>query len=285
MIAFNNERVIEQAIKGVVGQRFNEPFELVIVDDCSTDSTFAVAEKWQKKYPDIIKLYRNKNNIGLQANYLEAYSHCTGKYLALCDADDYWCSARKLATQVKYMEEHPECAVTFHRVVNLYESDGTMSLSNGGQKADTTIADIARSNYITNCSVMYRRELVDLTALPDWILSDFFPDYATHMFYAAKGSIHYFKRPMAVYRKSSQGAWSLVDSRRRLEVSLNIRKKLMEHFADRPEVVEGLRFASENIEKAIDNLGAGPQKKPRLLSSLRAFVSRFLPAPKPALPV
>ena len=247
MIAYNKERLIARAIEGVVRQRAPFAIELIIVDDASTDATLGVARMWQERYPEIIKVFANKTNLGLQANYIEAFSHCTGKYLAICDADDYWCSPSKLRRQVQYMEKNPGCAITFHRVINHYTADSTKSLSNGGQSVDTTIADLARSNYITNLSVVYRRSLVDLRNLPEWLADDRSPDYAMHMLYAAWGTIHYFRRPMGVYHIAGEGAWSMTERYRRLEMSLSVRHRLMVHFAHMPEVVAGLRGAAESI--------------------------------------
>lgn len=248
MIAYNKEHEIADAIKGVVGQRCPFRVELVIVDDRSTDSTFEVASHWRDRYPDIIRLYRNETNKGLQANYLEAFSHCSGRYLAICDADDFWIDRSKLRRQIGYMESHPDCALTFHRVINIYQADGSKSLSNGGTLGpDLDVEALSRSNFITNLSVVYRRALVDTSRLPEWILEERSPDYAIHMFYAARGRIHYFSRPMGVYRIAPTGAWSMTERYRRLAMSLTVRKRLIDHFADRPEVVEGLRSAATQI--------------------------------------
>ncbi len=314
MIAYNKADVIGDAIKGVVSQWAPFEIELIIVDDASTDTTYAVASEWARRYPDIIKLYRNAANKGLQANYVEAFSHCRGKYLAVCDADDYWIYRRKLAVQVGYMERHPECALTFHRVVNYYEKDGTMSLSNGGQRRDCDIIALSRSNFITNLSVVYRKDLVDLTRLPSWILDDRSPDYAMHMLYARHGNIHYFRRPMGVYRIGASGAWSLTERYRRLEMSLSVREHLLDTFGDRPDGVSGLERSVRDIlvamvsaagdddarrsyalgklrqrfpdfdEAAIQQYGtavATQSSVKKLLTFIRASVSRLLPLPKP----
>lgn len=306
MIAFNKEATIDEAIRGVMKQKGRFDLTLIIMDDCSTDRTGEIALEWAERYPEKIKYFRNAHNLGLQGNYLEGFQHCSGDYLAICDADDYWFSSRKLARQVGYMEANPECAITFHRVVNYYESSGEMSLSNGGQVADTTLADLARGNYITNLSVVYRRRLVDLTALPAWIADDRAPDYAFHMLYASHGPIHYFRRPMGVYRLSSDGNWSMTDRYRRLKMSLDVRLNLIRELADRPEAVVGLKAAAANILSAMQqcadtadrqdfirrqsaDLGielhpaipsVAHRRRP-LLSRFRAAVSRLIPRPRP----
>lgn len=118
MIAYNKEQYIGEAIAGVVHQRCDFPIELIVMDDCSTDRTADIVKGWQARYPEIVNYHRNERNLGLQGNYLAGFKHCQGEYLAICDADDYWFYKKKLAKMVGYMDEHPECAISFHRVVN-----------------------------------------------------------------------------------------------------------------------------------------------------------------------
>ncbi len=247
MIAYNSERYIDDAIRGVVAQQGEFDIQLIICDDCSTDSTAAIVEQWVKKYPDIIDFHRNEKNLGVQGNYLEAFKYVKGDYMAMCDADDYWIDSSKLARQVGYMESHPDCAITFHRVINYYEDSGVKSFSNGGQKTDPTFADLSRSNFITNMSVLYLRRLVDLSQLPDWLKDVRLVDYPMHMFFAAKGDIHYFNRPMGVYRQSESAIWSMAQQTYRREMALIVRLHLLDYFANQQVNLDGLRSASKNI--------------------------------------
>lgn len=283
MIAYNKAGCIAEAIAGVVRQRTDFDVELIIMDDCSTDATPEIIREWHARYPDIIRPVRNERNLGLQGNYMAGFRLCRGKYMAICDADDYWCSRRKLARQVRYMEAHPDCHVSFHRMVNFYEDTGEKSLSNGGTKTITTLADLSRSNYITNSSVMYRRERVDLQHLPAWVADITAPDYAMHMLYAAEGHIRFFGRPMGVYRKAAGSAWSMTRQLERLRMSVAVRERLLEHYADRPEAATGLREAIAALQRSMEREAAGtPQQVRRsVLSRVRAAVSRVLPLPKP----
>lgn len=241
MIAYNQEKLIERGIKGVVNQQRPWPVELVVVDDNSTDGTYDVARRMQERYPDVVRVFRNPVNLGLQKNYLEAFRHCRGRYLAMCDADDYWCSRKKLRRQVEYMESHPECALTFHRVINHYAGTGQKSLSNPGQPSDTDIQALSRSNFITNCSVVYRREKVDLENLPEWI-TDGWPDYPLHMLYASHGTIHYFHQPMAVYRQGGKGAWTAAGAYGQLRKAITVRRHMLDYFSG-----EGIESAGKEL--------------------------------------
>lgn len=250
MVAYNAGKYIREAIAGVVRQKTSFAVELLVLDDCSTDSTGEIVKQLAGSYPQI-RYIRNETNLGSQGNYLKGFRMSRGRYMALCDADDYWCCRRKLARQVEYMENHPECALTFHRVINYYESTGEKTLSNGSHPEEYSAETLSRSNYITNLSVMYRRELVDLDNLPAWITDHRSPDYAIHMLYAVRGTIHYFARPMGVYRKVDGAIWSTAGEYRRLKMSLDMRRSLMKEFEGRREVVEGLRTASVAIVLAM----------------------------------
>lgn len=251
MIAYNKADYISDAIKGVVCQRTPFPIELIVMDDCSTDATGQIAKQWQNRYPEIVRYFRNPSNLGLQRNYIEGFRHVRGKYLAICDADDYWFYRGKLRKMVGYMDAHSDCTVAFHRVVNYYESTGEKTFSNGSTPADCDVRLLSTSNFITNLSVLYRADAVDLGNLPEWILEDRAPDYALHMLFASRGTIHFFRRPMGVYRKAAGSAWSLNDQFTRYRMSLKVRLNLMREFAGRPEIVDGLRSASSDIVRAM----------------------------------
>ncbi|MCM1293418.1 MAG: glycosyltransferase [Bacteroides sp.] len=304
MIAYNKASTIDEAIRGVVKQKGCFKLRLIVMDDCSTDSTGAIAQEWQRRHPDIVDYHRNEHNLGLQGNYLAAFALCSADYVAICDADDYWISRKKIARQTAYMESHPNCMITFHRVVNLYESSGEMSLSNGGQKSDTGIEDLARGNYITNLSVMYRTGKVDLKKLPDWIRTDRSPDYAFHMLHAAHGSIHYFSRPMGVYRQAAGSAWSMTEQYERLRMSLTVRLNLLTEFTGIHEVEKGLLAATGSILNAMSGCADSEQRKQfvadkarqlnitlsqesatqpghrRLVSRIRGALSKLIPTPR-----
>lgn len=260
MLAYNSEKYIATAIRGVVKQKTNYRIQLVLSDDVSTDGTYEICRRYKEQYPDIITLRRNSRNIGLQANFMEAYKCCEGEYIAMCDGDDYWCDMHKLQMMTDYMDSHKDCAVAFHRVINYYEDKGTKSLSNGGQKADITILDLARSNTITNCSCMYRR--ANCPVLPQWISQIKLCDYAMHILNASHGYIHYFNRPMAVYRQHASAIWSLKnleDREKKLNMALHVRELIMDNLSEsQPEACRIIRdahtrFAMNEIRFSLDH--------------------------------
>lgn len=78
------------------------PTEVVVVDDCSKDSTIAILEKYAKKYP--IKGYKNNTNLGVNKNFEKAVSLCSGDYILLCDQDDVW-FPNNIKTKINSLEK------------------------------------------------------------------------------------------------------------------------------------------------------------------------------------
>jgi glycosyltransferase involved in cell wall biosynthesis len=113
MLTYNHAPFIAQAIEGVLQQKTNFPFELVIGEDCSTDNTREIVFEYQKKYPDIIRVVTSDRNVGMNNNGLRTLHACQGKYIAFCEGDDYWHNPGKLQKQVEYLEGHPECGLVY----------------------------------------------------------------------------------------------------------------------------------------------------------------------------
>lgn len=218
MLAYNIGAYMEEAIRGVIRQQTSYPVQLVIAEDCSTDHTLEICLRYQNQYPDIITLVRHEKNAGLQRNFIDAHRHCVGEYIAICDGDDYWTDKHKLQKMTDFMDSHPDYSTCFHRVVNYYEEDGSKSLSNGKQQTVSTVIDLARNNFITNSSSLFRRKYYP--EVPAWFAQITSCDYAMHLLNAQHGPIYYFRKPMAVYRKHGKGIWSEAASDKRLNASL-----------------------------------------------------------------
>lgn len=291
MLTYNQVNYIDEAIRSVMLQECDFSFELVIGNDASTDETFARCESWKLRFPDRIVLLNNPKNLGLAGNFVETYRHLRGEYVAICEGDDWWCCSHKLQRQVDWMDEHLDFSCCFHRVVNYYQNRGTKSLSNGGQAVDTTILDLAQRNYISNVSALFRRGLFG--ELPEWMNKVSTYDLAIHLLNAAHGPLHYMKAPMAVYRQHSAAIWSRTGQEKRWEISIQVRKRLIAHFAkSRPDVSALLEAHIQRIKAEREcffaaqregrNWSAGGRKTvfQYMLSKARALVSYFMPVPR-----
>lgn len=115
---YNQADLVQRAIESVQNQQ-NVDFEHIIIDDGSTDGTIdAIITCPHTNITLLIRPHR-----GLMTTYLDGFSNCTGQYIAICDADDYWVNPLKLKWQVEYMESHPRAAICF-TPVEVHEADG-----------------------------------------------------------------------------------------------------------------------------------------------------------------
>ena len=103
-VTYNHADFIKQTLEGFVTQKTNFPFEVIIADDCSTDGQQDIIKEYAKKYPDIIKPIFHSHNTGSYQNLLDAASACKGKYVAMCDGDDYWTDENKLQKQADFID-------------------------------------------------------------------------------------------------------------------------------------------------------------------------------------
>ena len=166
MITYNHEPYIAQAIEGVVKQETEYPFELIIGEDCSTDSTRKIVLEYQKKYPAIIRVIAWNKNVGMIKNGKKAISACRGKYIAICEGDDYWIDLLKLQKQVIFLENNPDYGLVHSDCDKLYQGskkqiknvNGTLKKSY--EKCFNPFNGILTGDYsIFTCSVMVRTSL------------------------------------------------------------------------------------------------------------------------------
>jgi len=204
MITFRHELYIRQAIEGVLIQETNFDFELVIADDCSPDSTSEIVKSIIKNHPkgDKIKYFRHKENIGMQPNGMFAYNQCHGKYIALCEGDDYWTDPLKLQKQVDFLENNLEYVLCFHQV-DILKLDGEIVedfITKVPDDYETIEALATFGNYIHTPSVVFRNVIKEFSF--EFELSPI-GDYFFYIMLAEHGKLKYLKEKMAVYRFGS----------------------------------------------------------------------------------
>lgn len=126
MVTYNHESYIRQAIDGVMMQKTDFEFELVIGEDCSTDRTREICFEYQKKYPDKIRvIWWHENVSKYGGNKRRTIAHCRGEFLAFCEGDDYWTDSLKLQKQVNLMRQYPSAGLCLTSAEILQENGKT----------------------------------------------------------------------------------------------------------------------------------------------------------------
>ena len=127
-ITYNHKDYVEKALRSVLEQETDFPFEVVVGDDCSTDGTQDILKRIAKEYPERealrpsdrqVRLFLREENTGGRPtlNVYETTKRCTCEYLAYLEGDDYWTDTHKLQKQVSFLEEHDEYIAVTHRLV------------------------------------------------------------------------------------------------------------------------------------------------------------------------
>ena len=119
---YNHALFLEKTLDSVLEQKTNFPFRLLIGDDFSTDGSIEILKRYEREFPDKIKVIYQPKNLGLNSserNGIIILKKSTAKYIALLDGDDYWTDAYKLQKQVDFLESNPEFSICFHLVESI----------------------------------------------------------------------------------------------------------------------------------------------------------------------
>ncbi len=123
-VTYNHAPYIAQAIESFLAQKTTFPFEIVIGEDCSTDGTREIVFGYANRYPKLIRVVASEKNVGGMNNFQRTFAACRGKYVAICEGDDYWHHREKLQIQTDWLEAHPECGTVHSNFDQLFDRTG-----------------------------------------------------------------------------------------------------------------------------------------------------------------
>ena len=210
-LAYNHEPYIRECLDGILMQKTSFKFELLIHDDASTDNTANVIREYEAKHSDIIKpIYQTENQyskrVPIGSTYL--YPRAEGKYIALCEGDDYWTDPLKLQKQVDFLESHPDYVMCFARAIEHFENE---------KKEDQIFSLVEDREYkgielfenwvVPTATVLYRREILQ-TKLYEKVKTNknfIFGDTPLFLTCANYGKIRGFSDVFSVYRRHDNG--------------------------------------------------------------------------------
>lgn len=212
---YNQENYISEAIEGFLNQKTSFNFEIIIHDDCSSDGTIDILKEYEKKYPDIIKVIYEEKNLYSQNIKIEpiVFKEAKGKYIAICEGDDYWCDENKLQLQFEFMEKNKDYSLLFHDVKLYMEDTKKYIVRDSGYVDDS---DVAMENVILKtgiggsfptCSMFFKSEYC--RNLPDFFLNAPVGDMPLTLYLGCKGKMYYMNKIMGVYRCNIPGSWSI----------------------------------------------------------------------------
>lgn len=230
LTTYNHQDFIGQAIEGVLAQNGEVSFELIILDDVSTDATGEIIETFVARHPGLIRVLRPARNLNSCAETRRAVEQAAGEFIAFLDGDDYWTDPDKLRKQVAFLDENRSFSMCCHDCIIVNEFGALVSDTYlPGQTIPTVGAfrHIARHNYVASLSPVIRRSA--LMPLPRWADHYEWGDWALYLFAVEHGWIGYIPDKMGAYRRHSGGQCTGMPMEQRFHITLGFLDDFASH--------------------------------------------------------
>lgn len=248
-LAYNHEVYIRECLEGLIAQKTDFIFEVVIHDDASIDRTASIIREYEVKYPHIIKpIYQSDNQYskGVSIGKKYVYPRARGKYIALCEGDDYWTDPYKLQKQVDFLEANPDYVFSNSDVDVYYDSTGkTTTNENVRIKAKNKTGVVTGMDIITNdyyvrtLTTLFRKDIlleyINSEAADKYYNKLLMGDRPLWIFLAHKGKFHYLSESTATYRIHDDSATHQTNLKKSLRFKLSLREMKMVFFELYPE--------------------------------------------------
>jgi len=219
-LTYNHKQYIRESIDSLLMQETNFPFEILIHDDASVDGTTDIVLDYAERYPDIIKpiiQIENQYAKGGLINPRFVFPKAKGKYIALCEGDDYWTDKEKLQKQVSFLEDNSDYVITYTDC-QPFDEHGDLKVNFGGSTRDLEPDELIKSTPIYTLTTCFRNVIREI---PLDLLSARYGDLVIWSLLGAYGRGKYLAdiRP-AAYRVHNGGVHSTKTRQQQIEMLL-----------------------------------------------------------------
>lgn len=203
-LVYNHEAFIGQTLESFLMQKTNFTTQIVLGEDCSTDGSRRVILDFAKKYPGKFKLLLHDTNIGALNNQQVVFEHCDGKYIALCEGDDYWTDPLKLQKQVDFLERNPDFSVSFTNTAIVNEFSEIIDEKSIPNFEKSIYTHLDMPIFAPTLTRVMRNVFTDKERIKDLNADTMVLVWASKF-----GKLHYLDEVTSAYRKHQGGVWSL----------------------------------------------------------------------------
>lgn len=217
---FNHEEYIREAIDSFLIQETDFAFEIIVHDDASTDGTADIIREYANRYPRLVRAIiqsENQYSKGGLINPRFVFPQAKGKYLAVCEGDDYWTDCKKLQKQVAFLEDNPDYVITYSDC-QPFDERGPVDHDYGGAREDLSAEELKKATPIFTLTTCFRNVIGDI---PLDLMSARYGDFVTWSLLGHHGKGKYLPdvKPSA-YRVHDRGIHSSKDDDERAVMRL-----------------------------------------------------------------
>ena len=210
-ITYNHERYIADAIESFLMQKTKFNFEIIIHDDASTDGTKSIIEDYSKRYPEIISpIYQTTNQLSQGRKIFPTlFEKAKGKYIALCEGDDYWTDDLKLQIQADFLLNNPNYCLCVHSTNRMNYINKSVSIIGSFSKSKPFGMSELLYNTDTifhTSSMIFKSEFVKI--LPQYYYTAPVGDFPIKVHLLSLGEAYYINKTMSTHRYKVPESWS-----------------------------------------------------------------------------
>ncbi|MER2125799.1 glycosyltransferase [Solibacillus sp.] len=251
-LTYNHEKFIAEAIESFLMQKTNFKFEILIHDDASTDKTPEIIKAYALQYPELIKpVFQSENQYSKSKSFntvnLFNLTRAKGKYIAVCEGDDYWTDPDKLQKQVELMEGHPDCKLCVHGGHIVTATEKKILYKNRPSKKDKMFAadEVIEGGgglFLTNSMMFCTKDALET---PEFLDKAPVSDYPYVIHFALLGNVYYIDECMSAYRVGHSSSWTTRE--------INTLENKINHYTEIEKMLEDLNRYTDYQYTAVIN--------------------------------
>lgn len=163
---YNKGDWVREAMDSFLNQKTNFDFEIIIIDDASTDHSYEIIQEYQNKFPEKVRTFRNEVNLGIARTWKKVCQEAKGQYIARCDSDDFWTDPLKLQKQVDLLDASTD-SLWSNTEFDMVDLDGNIFQKDAFANKALPLIDSYEEMLVMKGMTMASTWLVDTTLMQD----------------------------------------------------------------------------------------------------------------------